>query len=418
MGGCLLRFNISLYLKVFTSRNIAVITFLGFSSGIPLALIGGTLQAWLAVEGVDLRTIGIFSLVGLPYAIKFLWSPLMDRFIPPLLGRRRGWILISQIILLFGITLMAFSSPSKFPWILAILSMIVAFSSASQDIVIDAYRTDILEEKERGAGAAVFVMGYRIATLFSGALALIFSDQIGWQKTYLLMASAMVIGMISTLLGSEPDKGIVPPLTLKEAISGPLKEYFSRNSAIVFLFLIVLYKLGDAYAGTLTTAFLIKGIGFSVTDVGTINKGLGFISLISGAMFGGSLMVRLGLFRSLLHFGILQAASNLSFVVLALIGKSYGMLIFAIVFENLSGGMGTSAFVSLLMALCNHRYTATQYALLSSLTALGRIFIGPTSGFVVESVGWANYFFITTLTALPGLVLLWRLRNELSILKS
>jgi PAT family beta-lactamase induction signal transducer AmpG len=296
--------------------------------------------------------------------------------------------------------------------------MIVAFSSASQDIVIDAYRTDILEEKERGAGAAVFVMGYRIATLFSGALALIFSDHIGWQKTYLLMASAMLIGIISTLSGPEPDKGIIPPLTLKEAIKGPLKEYFSRKSAIAFLFLIILYKLGDAYAGTLTTAFLIKGIGFSVTDVGTINKGLGFISLISGAMLGGSLMVRLGLFRSLMHFGILQAVSNLSFVVLALIGKSYGMLIFAIVFENLSSGMGTSAFVSLLMALCNHRYTATQYALLSSLAALGRIFIGPTSGFVVESVGWANYFFITTLTALPGLVLLWHLSNELSVLKS
>jgi PAT family beta-lactamase induction signal transducer AmpG len=417
-GGSLLKFDITPYLKVFTSRRIAVITFLGFSSGLPLALTSGTLQAWMAVDGVDLRTIGIFSLVGIPYAIKFLWSPLMDRFVPPWLGRRRGWIIITQILLMLGISAMAFSSPSQFPLMLAVLALIVAFSSASQDIVVDAYRTDILKEKERGAGAAVFVMGYRIAMLVSGALALILSDHIGWRNTYLLMASVMVVGIISTLSGHEPDKRVIPPSNFQDAVLGPLKNYFSRNAAIPLLFLIVLYKLGDAYAGVLTTPFLIKGIGFSASEVGTINKGLGFVSVIVGAMFGGALMVRLGLFRSLMSFGILQAVSNLSFMVLALIGKSYGMLIFAVAFENLSGGMGTAAFVSLLMAMCNHRYTATQYALLSSLAALGRIFIGPSSGFVAESLGWATFFFITALAALPGLWLLWWLRQEVSILKS
>jgi PAT family beta-lactamase induction signal transducer AmpG len=295
---------------------------------------------------------------------------------------------------------------------LAILALFVAFSSASQDIVIDAYRTDVLKEKERGAGAAVFVMGYRVATLVSGALALVLSDHIGWQNTYLLMAAVVVIGIISTLVGPEPEERVAPPLSLQEAVAGPLREYFSRNAAIPLLLLIVLYKLGDAYAGVLTTAFLIKGIGFSAGDVGTINKGFGFVSVIVGAMFGGSLMVRLGLFRSLLSFGILQAVSNLSFMLLAWIGKSYGMLVFAVAFENFSGGMGTAAFVSLLMAMCNHRFTATQYALLSSLAALGRIFIGPTSGFLVEAVGWASFFFITALTALPGLGLLWWLRHE------
>ncbi len=377
-----------------------------------MALTGGTLQAWMAVVGVDLQTIGIFSLVGIPYAIKFLWSPLLDRFVPPWLGRRRGWILITQLILIIGISAMAFSSPREFPWMLAILALFVAFTSASQDIVIDAYRTDVLKEKERGAGAAVFVMGYRIATLVSGALALILSDHIGWQNTYLLMAAVVVIGIISTLVGPEPEERVTPPTSLQGAVAGPLKEYFSRNAAVPLLFLIVLYKLGDAYAGVLTTAFLIKGVGFSASDVGTINKGFGFVSVIAGAMFGGSLMVRLGLFRSLLGFGILQAISNLSFMLLAWIGKSYGMLIFAVAFENFSGGMGTAAFVSLLMAMCNHRFTATQYALLSSLAALGRIFIGPTSGFLVESVGWSSFFFITTLTALPGLVLLWWLRQD------
>lgn len=412
-----MKIDVSPYLEVFRSRRIAIVTLLGFSSGLPLALTGGTLQAWMTVTGVDLRTIGLFALVGLPYTLKFFWSPFMDRFVPPWLGRRRGWIIITQLSLVLGISAMAFSSPQQAPLLLALLALTVAFTSASQDIVIDAYRTDVLREQERGVGAAVFVMGYRIALLVSGALALILSDHIGWRKTYLLMAAVMGMGILSTLFGPEPEEKAVPPGTMKEAVWGPMKDYFSRNSAFWLLLLIILYKLGDAYAGALTTAFLIKGIGFSVSEVGTINKGLGFASLIVGAIFGGTLMVRLKLFRSLLFFGILQAVSNLSFMLLALAGKSYGILVFAVAFENLTGGMGTAAFVSLLMAMCNHRYTATQYALLSSLAALGRIFISPTSGFLVESIGWASFFFVTFLTALPGLGLLWWLRDVISDFK-
>ncbi|MBI5212071.1 MAG: MFS transporter [Nitrospirae bacterium] len=408
------------YLQVFTSRRIAAVTLLGFASGLPLALTSGTLQAWMAIDGVDIRTIGIFALAGLPYTLKFLWSPFMDRFVPKLgnrLGRRRGWILITQIALMLGIAAMAFNSPKQAPMLIAAFALVVAFSSASQDIVIDAYRTDVLREKERGSGAAVFVMGYRIAMLVSGALALIMSDHIGWRNTYLIMAGIMGIGVVSTLLGPEPEQKIIPPKNLQEAIWGPLKDYFSRRGALMLLLLIILYKLGDAYAGTLTTAFLIKGVGFTPTDVGTINKGLGLISLIVGAMFGGAMMARLGLFRSLLFFGVLQAVSNLSFMVLAWLGKSYGMLIFAVAFENLSGGMGTAAFVALLMTICNQRYSATQYALLSSLASLGRIFIAPTSGFIVASLGWAQFFFITALAALPGLWLLWRMRDAILDLK-
>lgn len=409
-----MKIDIKSYLHVFRSRRVAVVTFLGFSSGLPLALTGSTLQAWMTVAGVDLRTIGIFAMVGLPYTLKFLWAPFMDRFVPPWLGRRRGWIIVTQLCLVIGISLMAFGSPGQSPLLLAIVALIVAFTSASQDIVIDAYRTDILHEQERGVGAAVFVMGYRVAMLVSGALALILSDHIGWRNTYLFIAGLVGLNMIATLLGPEPEEKVIPPHNLKEAVWGPLKDYFSRNYAISLLFLIALYKLGDAYAGTLTTAFLIRGVGFSVSEVGTVNKGLGFVSLIAGAMLGGTLMIRLRLYRSLLIFGILQAISNLSFMILAWVGKSYGMLIFAVAFENLSGGMGTAAFVSLLMAMCNHRYTATQYALLSSLAAIGRIFITPTSGFVVESIGWSSFFFITFLTALPGLSLLWWLRNRVS----
>ena len=403
--------NLRPYLDVYRSRRIGMMLIFGFSSGLPLALTGGTLQAWMTVVGVDLRTIGVFSLVGLPYTLKFLWSPLMDRYVPPWLGRRRGWMISTQVVLFFAIFAMAFGSPQHAVGTVALLALFVAFASASQDIVIDAYRTDLLREAERGAGTAVYVMGYRIAMLVSGAGALILSDRIGWRNTYLVISFVMAIGMVGTLFGPEPDIQVKPPKSLREAVWGPLKDFFSRQGAVTILFFIVLYKLGDAYAGTLTTAFLIRGAGFSPTDVGTVNKGLGLISLIVGATVGGSLMVRLGLFRSLLYFGMLQAVSNLSFMVLAWAGKSYPMMIFAVAFENLAGGMGTSAFVAFLMGLCDHRYSATQFALLSSLAVLGRVFISPTSGYVVESLGWANFFFLTALTALPGLALLWWLRR-------
>jgi PAT family beta-lactamase induction signal transducer AmpG len=405
--------NLSDYLQVFRSRRIGVMVLAGFSSGLPLALTGGTLQAWMTVAEVDLRTIGVFALVGIPYTVKFLWSPLMDRFVPPWLGRRRGWMFFTQAALLVGIAAMAFANPKGAPFALGAIALLVAFLSASQDIVIDAYRTDVLREPERGLGAAVFVTGYRIAMLVSGALALIFSEQIGWRNTYLLMASLMFVGIATSMFGPEPEIRVTPPKSLQEAVIGPLKDFFSRRAAGGLILLIVLYKLGDAYAGTLTTAFLIRGVGFSPTEVGTINKGLGLVSLIVGAMFGGTLMVRLGLYRALMTFGVLQAASNLSFMVLSWTGKSYAMLVFTVAFENGCGGMGTAAFVALLMALCDHRYTATQYALLSSLAALGRIFVAPTSGYVVESVGWAVFFFLTAVTALPGLWMLWRFRGEI-----
>jgi PAT family beta-lactamase induction signal transducer AmpG len=402
------------YFQAFRNRRIGVTALLGFSSGLPLALTSGTLQAWMSTAGVDIRTIGIFALVGIPYTMKFLWSPLMDRFVPPWLGRRRGWIILMQVVLMFSIAAMGFASPERAPWALAALALFVAFSSASQDIVIDAYRTDILHETERGIGAALFVFGYRIAMLISGALALILSDRIGWHSTYLIMAGCMLTGVIASLWGPEPEKKIAPPGNLREAVWGPLIDFFSRPSAGMALLLIVLYKLADAYAGTMTTPFLIRGAGFSATDVGAVNKGFGLAALIIGAMFGGALMIRLGLYRSLMFFGILQAVSNLSFMLLAWSGKNYGVMIFAVGFENLTGGMGTAAFISLLMALCNSRFSATQYALLSSLAALGRIFIAPTSGYLAGSVGWATFFFITALTALPGLGLLWLLKKEVT----
>ena len=398
------------------NARIGTVFLLGFSSGLPLALTGGTLQAWMTVEGVDLRTIGIFTLVGLPYTLKFLWSPILDRFVPPFLGRRRGWILICQIALMVLIVSMSGFSPKDVPWIMAFLAVMITFLSASQDVVVDAYRTDVLREPERGLGAGVFVTGYRIAMLVSGALALILSEVMGWRMTYLLMAGLLTVGVVATFFGPEPEEKVVPPKTLAEAVTGPLKEFFSRPGAWALLALIVLYKLGDAFAGSLTTAFLIRGAEFSVGEVGAINKGMGLFATILGALFGGVIMARLGMFRSLLYFGILQAISNLSFMVLALMGKSYSMMVFAVAFENLAGGMGTASFVGFLMALCNHRYTATQFALLSALASLGRVFVGPPSGYLVELTGWPVFFFITFLVALPGLGLLLWMKREVSAL--
>jgi len=408
--------DLSPYRQVFRSKRIALMLLLGFSSGLPLALTGATLQAWMAVEEVDLKTIGAFALVGLPYALKFAWSPLMDRFVPPWLGRRRGWMVLTQISLGLGIVAMSFSSPAKLPLLVALIALCVAFASASQDIVIDAYRTDILAEQERGVGAAVFVMGYRLAMLVSGALALILSDRIGWQATYLMMAALMSVGVLSALWGDEPGQQALPPQSLIEAIGGPWQDFFSRPRALALMALVILYKFGDAYAGSMTTAFLIKGIGFSASQVGTINKGLGLISLVIGALYGGALMVTFGLYRSLLYFGVLQMVSNLSFMLLAWAGKSFPLMIFAIGFENLCGGMGTAAFVALLMALCTQRYSATQYALLSSLAALSRILMAPSAGFLIERVGWAHFFLVTTLAALPGLWLLRRMRATVGAL--
>jgi PAT family beta-lactamase induction signal transducer AmpG len=400
-------------LGVFRSRKIFLLLLLGFSSGLPLALTGATLQAWLTVSGVDLTTIGMFALVGQPYTYKFLWAPLMDRFTIPLLGRRRGWLVVTQLGLLATIAWMGTLAPERSPWLLASLALAVAFLSASQDIVFDAYRTDVLGAEERGAGAAVSVLGYRIAMLVSGGLALILADDwLGWTGTYWLMAALMLVGVVAAWAAEEPSAPPRAPHSLEQAVREPLAEFFGRDGAWILLAVIVLYKLGDAFAGSLSTAFLIRGPGFSLTEVGVVNKWLGVLATIAGALAGGALMARLKLYRSLLLFGVLQAVTNLGYMLLALAGKSYALMIAAVAAENLCGGMGTAAFVALLMAMCDRRHSATQYALLSALAALGRVYVGPAAGAMAQSLGWPEFFFITFLIALPGLAMLvWQRRR-------
>jgi PAT family beta-lactamase induction signal transducer AmpG len=390
--------------------RLGVMLPLGFASGLPLALTGGTLQAWLTMANVELATIGLFAYVGLPYTLKFMWAPIMDRLVPPWLGRRRGWMILTQLGLAASLTAMALTGPIAMPHVFAAIALGVAFVSASQDIVFDAYRTDLLRPDERGLGVATWVMGYRLAMIVSGSVALVLADGVGWSVTYLCMAGLMVLGTITILLSPEPSDSQQGPRSMQEAVVGPLKEFFARPMALAMLALIVLYKLGDAFAGALTTPFLIRGLDFSSTDVGVI-RAFGLGSTILGAFIGGILMPRLGLFRSLLAFGVLQALSNLSFLVLFLMGKNYAAMAFAVGFENLTGGMGTAAFVSLVMSLCDHRYTATQFALLSSVEAIGRVFLGWPAAKLVGVVGWGTFFVVTFVAAVPGLWLLWRLRK-------
>lgn len=406
----------SIRLVTLTQRRSLVLLCLGFASGLPLALTSGTLQAWMTVAGLDLKTIGFFSLVGQAYVFKFLWSPVMDRYSPPLMGRRRGWLVICQLLLIAGLLAMGPLDPARNLAWLAALAVWVAFCSASQDIVFDAYKTDLLPAQERGTGAAVSVLGYRLAMLVSGGLALWLADRwLGWQATYWLMAALMLLGLVSTLLAPEPDQAIPKPASLEQAVMAPLRDFFGRDNAWLVLMLIVLYKLGDAFALSLSTTFLIRGVGFDAGQVGMINKSLGLLATLIGTLAGGLLMQRLSLFRALLLFGLLQAVSNAGYWALAVTDKHLWSMAAAVFVENLCGGMGTAAFVALLMTLCNKSYSATQFALLSALAAVGRVYVGPLAGWFVELHGWAWFYLFSVAISFPGLGLLLLCRTTLTV---
>ncbi|MES2888481.1 MAG: MFS transporter [Pseudomonadota bacterium] len=535
------------------AHRLVVVVLLGFASGLPLALTGQAMQAWLSVSGVNVATIGFLSLVGLPYTFKFLWAPLMDRFDLPWLGRRRGWLVVTQLAVALALWWMGGTSPSEATRSFALLALLVAFVSASQDVVIDAYRTDLLPASERGAGASLNVLGYRLAMILSGGVAFIWVDPVQgggwtWPEVYRFMAGLMVgaavlsavvlprlpaaprptsrarndvqgfaavlavalLGFLLTAgLGEAAsasvqqalcqqaswcwaadsgwgrllrqgafspwaqalvvggDGAVATPLQVKwaellslfmglaltlplaawaarrarfETLLGGLGDYFRQPGAAAFLALIVLYKLGDAFAGSLMTPFLLQGVNFSVAEVGVVNKVIGLWLTIGGALLGGFLMMRLGLWRALLLFGVLQMLSNLGFWWLAVQGQGSmgaftlpafdwwfvklakatsvdGGLLMVIAAENLSGGMGTAAFVAFLMSLCHQRFTATQFALLSAFASIGRVWVGPLAGVVADSVGWPTFFILSTFAALPALAMLWWLRRPLRALE-
>jgi PAT family beta-lactamase induction signal transducer AmpG len=394
-------------LKFFKNRRLLAVLVLGFSSGLPLALTGATLQAWMKTEDVDLRVIGLFSLVGLPYALKFLWAPLMDRYTPPFLGRRRGWMLVTQILVMFSVMLLALAKPSHFPGMTAFFALMVAFFSASQDVVVDAYRTDVLAESELGPGAGLHITGYRIAMLVSGSLALLLSDKISWKLVYFAMAFMMIIGMIATLMAPEATVEVKPPRSLREAVVLPFVEFLKRRGAFEVLAFILLYKLDVVLATALTTPFMMD-LGFSRTDIGLVTKGFGLAATIVGSLAGGLLMPKLGMKRGLFFFGIFQGVSTYTFLMLARAGHNYPLMVSSIAIENFCSGMGNAAFFAFLMSVCDKRYTATQFALLSSFMALTRIFGGAPSGFLVKMMGWQNFYVLCIFIMIPGLLLLSR----------
>jgi MFS transporter, PAT family, beta-lactamase induction signal transducer AmpG len=497
-----------------------VVAVLGFASGLPLALTGQAMQAWLSTSGLDIAAIGFMSLVGLPYTFKFLWAPLMDRFELPLLGRRRGWLVLTQLLMAGALLLLASISPTGATRAFALMAVAVAFISASQDIVIDAYRTELLPAAERGLGASLNVMGYRMAMILSGGVALIWTDaQQGggwsWPEVYRLMAVIMVVAAVfsalflprlpeldaktsvarqdllgfaavvaavaagyfiadnyanavATQLLSPFWAGSTMPVPLQkrwvdlvalllgigitlplaawaarrakfETLLGGLRNYFSQRGAAGFLLFIVLYKLGDAFAVALMTPFLLTSMHFSSAEVGVVNKVIGLWLTIGGALLGGALMLKLGLWRSLMLFGILQLASNMGFWWLAVNGKGAlpglsipafdwgfvklaqatpvdGGLLMVVAFENLSGGMGTAAFLAFMMSLCQQRFTATQFALLSAFASVGRVWVGPLAGVLAQSIGWPTFFIVSTVLAVPALVMLWAMRESVRAL--
>ncbi|NKB46198.1 MAG: MFS transporter [Legionellales bacterium] len=413
-------FRINTYLRAWLStylnQRLFIVFLLGFASGLPLALVGTTLQAWFAVDGVDIVTIGFLALIGQPYLFKFIWAPLMDRFSPPLLDRRSGWIFLTQIGLVICLIAIAFLTPSAQPWGLMGLALIAAFLAASQDIVIDAYRTDVLRQTERGLGAAFSVGGYRIGMIISGGIALMLADSLGWRMTYFIMAGLMSIGMVASWFAPTPENHLVPPASLHEAVVKPFVHFFQRRKAVWLLALIILYKLGEAMTSatsSVSTTFFLRELDFSLTMVGSVTKIFGMLATIVGAVVGGIVMTRLPLFHALLAFGILQAVTNLLYWLLSIVGHHVPLFIVTIFIDYGCGGMGLAALIALIMTLCDKRYSATQFALLSAIAALPRIFTGPISGFMVEQLGWSVYFLWTFVLALPALLLLWWMRRDI-----
>ena len=378
---------------------------MGFACGLPLLLTITVLQAWMTEEGMDLAVIGLMSLVGIPYTVKFLWAPLFDRFTLPFLGRRRGWLLIAQIALIFSIAGLGLSNPKNNPWLLAFAAFLVTFFSASQDIVVDAYRREDLSDKELGLGSSLYVNGYRIGMLLASGGGLILADHIPFSLVYIIMAACLLPGVLTTLLAHEPQISVETPKTMREAVFEPLTEYFSRHGALWILAFILLYKIGDTMASAMTTPFYLD-IGFTKTEIGAVVKLFGFWATMAGSLIGGLIMLRFGINRALWVFGFLQAVSTAGFAILARIGNNVPALSAVIGFENLSSGMGTAAYMAFMASITNKRFTATQYALLSSLMGIPRVLASAPTGFFAKNIGWENFFIACTLIAIPGMLLL------------
>lgn len=378
---------------------------MGFSCGVPLLLTLGVLQAWMKDENIDLTLIGLINLVQIPYTWKFIWAPIVDRFRLPFLGRRRGWLILSQLCLMLSIMALGFSNPGDSLVLMMVMAMLVAFFSATQDIVVDAYRREDLPDDELGLGSSLYMSGYRFGNMLASGGGLIMADYMAWSAVYTIMAMCMIIGIITTLFTPEPEEAPGSPATLKAAVIEPFVEYFKRRGAILMLAFILLYKVGDMMASAITTPFYLD-IGFTKTEIGAVVKLFGTWAIIGGAIIGGTTIVKLGINKSLWLFGFLQAISTAGFAMLARVGHNLLALSGVIAFENLSMGMGTAAFLAFMASITDKRFTATQYALLSSLMAVPRVIISAPTGYLAKIMGWESFFILCTLIAIPGMLLL------------
>ncbi len=391
--------------EAFLNRRMLICIFTGFSSGLPLYILITLLPAWLRSEGADLKSIGLFALIQLPFTWKFLWAPLFDRYIPPM-GRRRGWLLITQIALLLTIPVLGYLQPQYDLWGVAWLAITVAFFSASQDIVLDAYRRELLPDHELGLGNVVHVNAYKIAGLVPGALSLVLADRLPWNAVYFITALFMLPGIIMTLLVAEPRLQGAPK-TLKAAVVEPFEEFRSRGlqSGLLILAFIFFYKLGDSMATALATPFYLD-LGFSKTEIGLVAKNAGLWPSVIGGLLGGVWMIKLGINRSLWVFGVIQMGAILGFAWLAQAGHSLVWLAVVIGFEALGVGLGTAAFVAFIARATHPLYTATQFALFTSLAAVPRTFANAATGFLAEALGWKSFFLLCFCLAVPGMMLL------------
>ena len=427
----------------YLEKKMLITLSMGFVSGVPLLLTITLLQAWLTDEGISKSTIGLFALVGLPYSLKFIWAPLFDHFTVSRLGRRRGWLLNIQILLIASIIILGMSDPAMNPFNVAVLATLVAFSSASQDIVIDAYRRESLTDEEQTIGASAYVLGYRIGALAAGAGGLILADYMTYQMVYAFMSAIMIYGVFITLIAEEP-KNYYEPSNFMSAIYNPFVEFFNRYVSIniasdrltnlknrskisrrnimsntlvipiLILLFILLYKIGDTMAHSLSTNFYLD-IGFSKSEIGTIVKFFGLFATLIGAFIGGLLSLKIGLYRSLMIFGIFQAIATLGFSILAYFGNSLYLLMIVISLENLAAGMGYTAYLAFIANMTNKRFTATQFALMTALMSLPRTLFSGMSGYLVEMLDWELYFIFCSLIAFPALIILIKLRRSLKI---
>ncbi len=424
--------------SIYLDRRVLVILFLGFSEGLPLALTGSTLSVWLREQGVSKTGIGLFALVTMPYALKFLWAPLIDRLRLPLLtrlfGRRRGWALVTQAGLMVALLGLAGTNPATELWWTALFAVLVSFCSASQDIVVDAYRVEVLDENRQAAGAAVLVLGYRFGMLAAGAGALYIADFHGWRVAYEAMAALVLVGVVTILINKEPKVAVSPESLQREqhvadwlaarphlsgrmaallswlygAVVAPFAQFMSRKGWVVMLAFIATYKLGEVLAGVMSSPFYVD-LGFTKTEIATVTKLFGLWATIIGGLLGGLLVGRVGVLRGLMIGGILQMVSNISYVALAWAGHDLSALAVTVAVENVCGGVATAAFVAYLSGLCNVAYTATQYALLSSFYKLGGDLFGASSGWLADRMDWVSFFLLSMAGALPALILLTRL---------